>query len=159
MCSRTKRLCRRGMASGVNADLNDAIAATGDHQASGWVHVHAADVVLALMERGQRRATAQGKTLELTFKEAIDMGKTLNSLFFSDGLKAGVAHPYGELEAHDGVRGAFGTAFPANGLSALPAVVLRKHRCGVTEGSLTERRPLDAPLPAGARWSCCPTSA
>lgn len=65
--------------------------------------------------------------------------KPLNSLFFFDRLKAGVAHPHGELEAHDRVRGAFGTAFSTNGLSALPAVVLQKHRCAVTheEGSQT----------------------
>lgn len=58
----------------------------------------------------------------------------LHSLLFFDRIKAGVAHPHWELEAHDGVCGAFGAAFSTDGLSALPAVVLWKHRCGLTQG-------------------------
>ena len=40
-------------------DLNNAVASTSDHQASGWVHVHASDVVLPFVERGQCCSTAQ----------------------------------------------------------------------------------------------------
>lgn len=40
-------------------DLNNAIASTSDHQASGWVHVHVADVVFPLVERRQGRSTAK----------------------------------------------------------------------------------------------------
>lgn len=127
----------------LDADLNNSITAAGYHQASGWVHVHAADVVFALVERGQRHSTTSPRRENVTINKMwLIWGKkkTLNSLFFFDRLKAGVAHPHGELEAHDGVRGAFGTAFSTNGLSALPAVVLQKHRCAVTheEGSLTD---------------------
>lgn len=50
----------------------------------------------------------------------------LHSLFFFDGIKAGVAHPHWELKSHDRVRGALRAAFPAHGLAALSAVVLRK---------------------------------
>lgn len=39
-------------------DLNNAIASTSDHQASGWVHVHVGDVVLPLVERCQWSSTA-----------------------------------------------------------------------------------------------------
>lgn len=74
----------------------------------------------------------------LTWKCMLDL------LFFFDRIKAGVTHPHGELEAHDGVCGAFGTAFSANRLSTLPAVVLRKHRCGITHGE---------GLQTDARWA------
>lgn len=46
------------------------------------------------------------------------------SLFFFDGVEAGVTHPHRELEAHDWERGAFRTTFPTNSFATLPAVVL-----------------------------------
>lgn len=57
-----------------------------------------------------------------------------DSLLLFDGIRAGVAHAHWELEAHDGEGGALGAAFPANGLSTLPAVVLRRHGRGVKQG-------------------------
>lgn len=47
-----------------------------------------------------------------------------DSLFLLDGADAVVADPHRELEAHDWIRGALGAALPADGLPALPAVVL-----------------------------------
>lgn len=50
------------------------------------------------------------------------------SLLVGDGLVAAVAHANLELEAHEGDSGAFGGAFAAHRLAALPAVVLRSRR-------------------------------
>lgn len=52
--------------------------------------------------------------------------EALDSLFFFDGIKAGIAHPHRELEAHDRERGAFRTAFSTHSLATLSAVVLHK---------------------------------
>lgn len=50
--------------------------------------------------------------------------KALYSLFFFDGVKAGVTHPYRELKAHDRERGTFRATFSTHSFAALPAVVL-----------------------------------
>lgn len=54
--------------------------------------------------------------------------QNFDSLFFFDGIKAGVTHPHRELKAHDWVRGAFRTTFSTNSLATLPAVVLHKEK-------------------------------
>lgn len=47
-----------------------------------------------------------------------------HSLLILDGVVAGITHSDLELEAHDGVAGAFAAAFATHGLPTLPAVVL-----------------------------------
>lgn len=47
-----------------------------------------------------------------------------HSLFVFDGVVTGIADPDLELEAHDGVAGALAAALSADGLPALPAVML-----------------------------------
>lgn len=53
----------------LDADLNNSITAAGYHQASGWVHVHAADVVFALVERGQRHSTTSPRRENVTINK------------------------------------------------------------------------------------------
>ena len=57
-----------------------------------------------------------------------NLREAFNSLFFFDGIKAGVTHPHRKLKAHDWVCGAFRTTFSTNSLATLPAVVLHKEK-------------------------------
>ena len=59
---------------------------------------------------------------------ASNLREAFDSLFFFDGIKAGVTHPHRELKAHDWVCGAFRTTFSTNSLATLPAVVLHKEK-------------------------------
>lgn len=76
------------------------------------------------------------------FKEAH------HSLFLFDGIKAGVAQPHRELEAHDGVCGAFGTTFPTYSHAALPAVVLQTSKTHVYCNRLMDSWLLSQPVAA-----------
>lgn len=98
------------------------------------------NVVFPLVERGQCCSTATHTHThkQLSIRFALSMLKiwvkcdrlhqNFDSLFFFDGIKAGVTHPHRELKAHDWVRGAFRTTFSTNSLATLPAVVLHKEK-------------------------------
>lgn len=82
-------------------DLHHSISPTGHHQAPGHIHGHVSDVVFSFMKSGER-----------------------SPVLVLYGVVAGITHSDLELEAHDGVAGAFAAAFATHGLPTLPAVVL-----------------------------------
>lgn len=67
-------------------------------------------------------------TIDLCDEWITKFSKALDSLFFFDGIKAGITHPHRELEAHDWECGAFRTTFPTHSFATFSAVMLHRKK-------------------------------
>lgn len=118
------KLCGRRRPHGRQVpDLDDPVVADGEQLLLGLVHVHVDDAVLGIVERGQRRATAEWTNNVMVIVSA-SANRIVHLRHVLQHIVARIADAHLELEAHDWDVDAIHRARVADRLAAVATVVL-----------------------------------